>query len=247
MEVSPSGGPGLKRSLSVWAAVGLSVALMAPSMAANINPQASATTAGRAVPLTFLIAAVGVLLVAYSFVRLCQYFHHSGSVYAFVGAGRPRGHRGAGRGGSGTGTPARDRARRGVLVVEVLPLVAEQPLVDHHCHGVLSRDADEATLESMLNEGVGWAGGSVFESQAGFVFRRLCPPVLGLPPHAELPDYVARRAELGATEVSKRFLSLAGLSALCVDTGFNPSPSEPLTSPAELGGLAGTAAHEVVR
>jgi amino acid transporter len=80
------GTPGLKRSFSIWAAVGLSVALMAPSMAANINPQASATTAGRAVPLTFLIAAVGVLLVAYSFVRLCQYFHHSGSVYAFVGA-----------------------------------------------------------------------------------------------------------------------------------------------------------------
>ena len=86
MEASPSSTPGLKRSLSVWAAVGLSVALMAPSMAANINPQGSATYAGRAVPLTFLIAAVGVLLVAYSFVRLCQYFHHSGSVYAFVGA-----------------------------------------------------------------------------------------------------------------------------------------------------------------
>ena len=86
MEASPSSAPGLKRSLSVWAAVGLSVALMAPSMAANINPQGSALHAGRAVPLTFLIAAVGVLLVAYSFVRLCQYFHHSGSVYAFVGA-----------------------------------------------------------------------------------------------------------------------------------------------------------------
>jgi amino acid transporter len=86
MDVSPSGGPGLKRSLSVWAAVGISVALMAPSMAANINPQGSANYAGRAVPLTFLIAAVGVLLVAYSFVRLCQYFHHAGSVYAFVGA-----------------------------------------------------------------------------------------------------------------------------------------------------------------
>src|SRR5690242_14722141 len=86
MEASPSGAPGLKRSLSVWAAVGLSVALMAPSMAANINPQGSALHAGRAVPLTFLIAAVGVLLVAYSFVRLCQYFHHAGSVYAFVGA-----------------------------------------------------------------------------------------------------------------------------------------------------------------
>jgi len=78
--------PGLRRTLSVWQAVGLSVALMAPSMAANINPQQSATTAGRAVPLTFLLAAIGVLLVAYGFVRLCQYFDHAGSVYAFVGA-----------------------------------------------------------------------------------------------------------------------------------------------------------------
>jgi amino acid transporter len=77
--------PGLKRSLSVWQAVGLSMALMAPSMAANINPQGAAG-AGRAVPLAFLIAAFGVLLVAYTFVRLCQYYRHSGSVYAFVGA-----------------------------------------------------------------------------------------------------------------------------------------------------------------
>jgi amino acid transporter len=80
------GTRGLKRSLGIWAAIGLSVALMAPSMAANINPQGSEPYAGRAVPLTFLIAAVGVLLVAYSFVRLTQYFHHSGSAYAFVGA-----------------------------------------------------------------------------------------------------------------------------------------------------------------
>ncbi|HEX9041422.1 MAG TPA: APC family permease [Trebonia sp.] len=77
--------PGLRRSLSVWQAVGLSLALMAPSMAANINPQGAAG-AGRAVPLAFLIAAVGVLLVAYTFVRLCQYYQHAGSVYAFVGA-----------------------------------------------------------------------------------------------------------------------------------------------------------------
>jgi amino acid transporter len=77
--------PGLKRSLSVWQAVGLSLALMAPSMAANINPQ-GASGAGRAVPLAFLIAAVGVLLVAYTFVRLCQYYRHAGSAYAFVGA-----------------------------------------------------------------------------------------------------------------------------------------------------------------
>ncbi len=127
---------------------------------------------------------------------------------------------------------------------DLLPFVAEQPLVDHHCHGVLRRDADEAALESMLNEGASWPGGSVFDSQAGFMFRRLCPPVLGLPPHAELGDYVARRAELGATEVSKRFLAAAGASVLCVDTGFTP---EPITSPAELADLTGATAHEIVR
>jgi amino acid transporter len=55
-------------------------------MAANINPQATEATVGRAVPLTFLLAAVAVLLVAYVFVRLCQYYNHAGSVYAFVGA-----------------------------------------------------------------------------------------------------------------------------------------------------------------
>jgi amino acid transporter len=76
----------LHRNLSVWGAIGISLALMAPSMAASINPQASATTVGRAVPLAFAIAFVGVLLVAYTFVRLTQRFHHSGSVYGFVGA-----------------------------------------------------------------------------------------------------------------------------------------------------------------
>jgi amino acid transporter len=79
-------GPRLGRELSIWEAVGISVALMAPSMAANINPQGMVGSVGRAVPLTFAIATLGVLLVAYTFVRLTQKFHHSGSVYGFVGA-----------------------------------------------------------------------------------------------------------------------------------------------------------------
>ncbi|WP_406628945.1 APC family permease [Amycolatopsis sp. WGS_07] len=78
--------PELRRTLSVWQAVGLSVALMAPSMAANINPQQTAAAAGRAVPLAFLLSAAGVLLVAYGFVQLCRHYQHAGSVYAFVGA-----------------------------------------------------------------------------------------------------------------------------------------------------------------
>jgi amino acid transporter len=76
----------LRRGLNIWEAIGISVALMAPSMAANINPQATAGSVGRAVPLAFALATVGVLLVAYAFVRLCQHYHHAGSVYGFVGA-----------------------------------------------------------------------------------------------------------------------------------------------------------------
>src|ERR1044072_335149 len=90
---------GLKRTLSGWQGVGLSVALMGPSLAANINPQQTAAAAGRAVPLAFLLSAVGVLLVAYGFVRMCQYYQHAGSVYAFVGATLgPRAGGGAGWG-----------------------------------------------------------------------------------------------------------------------------------------------------
>ena len=69
----------------MWSAVGVSVALMAPSMAININPQGTAAVVGRAVPLTFLLASVAVLLIAHTFVRLSQRFNHAGSVYAFVG------------------------------------------------------------------------------------------------------------------------------------------------------------------
>lgn len=77
---------GLRRTLSVWEAIGVSVALMAPSMAVNINPQGIATTVGRAVPLAFALATASVLLISWTFVRLCQRFHHSGSVYGFTGA-----------------------------------------------------------------------------------------------------------------------------------------------------------------
>jgi amino acid transporter len=78
--------PHLRRELHLWEAVGISLALMAPSMAANINPQGTATTIGRAVPLAFALATIGVLLIAWTFVRLTQRFNHAGSVYGFVGA-----------------------------------------------------------------------------------------------------------------------------------------------------------------
>ncbi|MBV9383067.1 MAG: amidohydrolase, partial [Streptosporangiaceae bacterium] len=125
----------------------------------------------------------------------------------------------------------------------LLPCVLEQRLIDHHCHGVLREGGD---LETLLTEGDGGAaaGGTAYDSLAGLAFRRMCPPVLGLPPHAPLAEYAARRSSLGAAEVSGRFLAAAGLGALCLDTGFQPRA---LLSPAEMGALAGAPAYEVVR
>jgi uncharacterized protein len=132
----------------------------------------------------------------------------------------------------------------GGLVAELLPFVAEQQLVDHHCHGVLLHDASPAELEELLTEGGPFPGGSVFDSGIGLAFRRLCPPVLGLPPYTAVADYVERRSALGVEAVNRRFLRAAGLSGLCVDTGYTPAP---ITSVAELGSLAGAPAYEIVR
>jgi hypothetical protein len=126
----------------------------------------------------------------------------------------------------------------------VSDVVAEQPLVDHHCHGVLLRDADQATLESQLTEGGPFPGGSPFDSGIGFAFRRLCPPVLGLPEDMTIPEYAEQRRVLGIGEVNRRFLRATGLEALCVDTGYAP---EPITSPEDLAELAGARAYEIVR
>ncbi|MDQ6840751.1 MAG: amino acid permease, partial [Actinomycetota bacterium] len=79
-------GTGLRRNLKLWQVIGLSIGLMAPSMAISINPQGAIATVGRAIPLSFLISLIGALLVAYGFSRLSQHFHHSGSVLGLVGA-----------------------------------------------------------------------------------------------------------------------------------------------------------------
>ena len=142
----------------------------------------------------------------------------------------------------------------------VLPFVAAQPLVDHHCHGVLRADGDRAGL---LNEadGAAVADGMAFDSLAGLAFRRWCPPLLGLEPHASIDEYAQRRAGLDPAEVNRRFLEACGLSALCVDTGYAPADPAPggdtpavgaaaapeLLSPAATAGFAGAAAFEIVR
>jgi amino acid transporter len=59
---------------------------MAPTLAMSLTGVGPAGLIGRAAPLAFLMAAVGVGFVAYGFVRLSSHFAHAGSVYGFVGA-----------------------------------------------------------------------------------------------------------------------------------------------------------------
>jgi hypothetical protein len=127
----------------------------------------------------------------------------------------------------------------------LLPFVAAQPLVDHHCHGLL-RAGGDSHLAGLLNEADGdaVADGMPFDSLAGLALRRWCPPLLGLPPHASTDSYAQRRAALSGEEVSRRFLGASGLAALCVDTGYTPAG---LLTPGETAGYASAAAFEIVR
>ncbi len=77
--------PGLRRELRFLETASVSVGVMAPTLAMSVTGVAAATALGRAAPLAFAVAALGVGLVAYGFVRLAGEFSHAGSVYAFVG------------------------------------------------------------------------------------------------------------------------------------------------------------------
>ena len=77
---------GLRRELRFIEAIALSLAIMAPTAAMALNGTAVAGLIGRAVPLAFLIATIGVLFVSYGFVRLTRHFNSAGSVFALAGA-----------------------------------------------------------------------------------------------------------------------------------------------------------------
>lgn len=109
------------------------------------------------------------------------------------------------------------------------------------------RDAlDRAGFEALLCEAhaPGPRHGTLFDTQVGLAVRRFCAPLLDLTPHARPDVYLARRAELGAEEVTRRLLRGSGISEFLVDTGFRP---DRFTSPAELAGYAGASAREIVR
>jgi amino acid transporter len=77
-------GDGLRRELHFWEAIALSIAIMAPTAAMALNGVGVSALIGRAVPLAFIFATVGVKFVSYAFWRLSAHFSHAGSVYAFA-------------------------------------------------------------------------------------------------------------------------------------------------------------------
>ncbi len=119
-------------------------------------------------------------------------------------------------------------------------------LVDHHCHGLLTRDLDRAEFESLMNEAPGPAplGTTLFDSMLGLAVRRRCAPVLDLEPLASAEDYLGRRLDLGGAEVNARLMGATGIGTLLIDTGIGPAD---LSTPDEVAALCGGTAHEVVR
>jgi uncharacterized protein len=120
------------------------------------------------------------------------------------------------------------------------------PLVDHHCHGVVSGSLERSAFENLINEGLDPPppGASHFDAPIGLAVRRWCAPVLDLDPLASAEDYLARRAKLGPAEVNRRLLRGAGLGALFLDTGYR---SDILLDLTEMGELAEAPVREVVR
>jgi len=74
----------LHRKLGLLEAVGLSIALIAPTMGMAFNVTLAAQVAGPAAPLSFVIGTGVVLVVALSFAAWCRRLSHAGSAYGFI-------------------------------------------------------------------------------------------------------------------------------------------------------------------
>lgn len=124
--------------------------------------------------------------------------------------------------------------------------LADMPLLDHHCHPVVEDELDRERFEGMLSESYlpGAAGPTAFDSPLGLAVQRWCAPILDLEPHADPDAYLARRAEVGPEEVSRRMLRAAGASQLLIDSGLTERAMIGLDAMSE---RAAVPAREIVR
>ena len=127
-----------------------------------------------------------------------------------------------------------------------IELAQTTPLIDHHCHGITSKDLDYVNFQKFISESYRPPpeGTSDFQKPVGLAVRRFCAPVLGLEKGVSGEDYVRRRQELGPDDVNRRLMRACGLSHLLIDTGHRASII--LDVPA-MAGVADVPAREVVR
>jgi amino acid transporter len=86
MNTTDNGGRQLRRELRFAGVVALSISIMAPTAAMALNGVSASGLIGRAAPLAFVFAAIGIAIVTVGFVHLARRFNHAGSIYAYCGA-----------------------------------------------------------------------------------------------------------------------------------------------------------------
>ena len=125
-------------------------------------------------------------------------------------------------------------------------LLTHARFVDHHVHGILRGSLTPERLVQQLSESDRPAAAAIagMDTQLGVAVRRWMAPLIGLEPGVPAAEWLAHRATLDNETLGATILPEAGLDALLVDTGFQGTS---LTSPAELGALAGVPGREVVR
>jgi amino acid transporter len=74
----------LKRNLGLIEAIGLSLSIIAPTMAMAFNVTLAVGAAGSAAPLAFGIGTIALAIVGLSFVAFARRVAHAGSAYAYI-------------------------------------------------------------------------------------------------------------------------------------------------------------------
>jgi len=121
--------------------------------------------------------------------------------------------------------------------------LSEIMLVDGHSHQVTAAPVSDDEFAWWCTE-ASYAIESSLDSQLGSAIRRWCAPVLRLPAHADIQDYLAARREIGAAAATRDLLRAARLATMLIDTG---TPSAGLAGLKQMAELAAADTHEVVR
>jgi predicted TIM-barrel fold metal-dependent hydrolase len=116
-------------------------------------------------------------------------------------------------------------------------------LVDGHCHPVTVEPLSDVAFALWCTESA-YANESTLDSQLGYAIRRWCAPILGLPAHAPVHDYLTARRDLGPDDAVRTLMSAARLSAMLVDTGLSAAG---MVTVEQMSDLAGVSARQVVR